>query len=215
MATSEAEILDQYRIALHNARHQSAISQILDEFGYGQDSLAEGDARLAAARSAFDKSRTEKSEASAAHHVFSTKKDQLIDMYALDRRKARAVLSKDPVTAKELAIVGNTPRSYIRVLEAARTFYSISLANPEIQGKLARLKITPEHLSQANTFLGEVETARANYFKELGEAQQATKYKDEAFAEIDDWMKEFYAIAKIALEESPQLVESLGRLVRS
>lgn len=202
MATSEAEILEQYRIALHNARHQAAIAEILNEFGYGPDSLALGDARLAAARSAFDGSRTEKSEASAAHHVFTTKKDQLIDMYALDRRKARAAFSKDPVTAKELAIVGNMPRSYIRVLEAARTFYSVSLANPEIQSRLAQMRITPDHLDQANTLIGEVETARANYFKELGEAQQATKRKDEAFAEI-------------ALEESPQLVESLGRLVRS
>src|SRR5690554_5646085 len=215
MATSEAEILDQYRIALHNARHQAAIAEILNEFGYGPDALAEGDAKLAAARSAFDGNRTEKSEASAAHHVFTTKKDQLIDRYALDRRKARAAFSKDPVTAKQLAIVGNMPRSFIRGLEAARTFYSVSLADPVIQGRLARLKITPEHLSQAATSLGEVETARAIYFKELGEAQHATKLKDQAFAEIDDWMKEFYAIAKIALEESPQLVESLGRLVRS
>jgi hypothetical protein len=215
MATSEAEILEQYRIALHNARHQAAIAEILNEFGYGPDTLAVGEARLAAARSAFDGSRTEKSEASAAHHVFTTKKNQLIDRYALDRRKARAAFSKDPVTAKELAIVGNMPRSYIRVLEAARTFYSVSLASPEIQGRLAQMKITPEHLGQAATLLGEVETARANYLKELGEAQNATKLKDEAFAEVDDWMKEFYAIAKIALEESPQLVESLGRLVRS
>jgi len=215
MATSEAEILEQYRIALHNARHQSAIAEILNEFGYGPDALAEGDAKLAAARSAFDGNRTEKSEASAAHHVFTTKKDQLIDRYALDRRKARAAFSKDPVTAKQLAIVGNMPRSFIRGLEAARTYYSVSLADPEIQGRLARLKITPEHLSQAATLLGEVEAARANYFKELGEAQQATKLKEEAFAQLDDWMKEFYAIAKIALEESPQLVESLGRLVRS
>src|SRR5690606_19528750 len=139
MATSEAEILDQYRIALHNARHQSAISQSLDAFGDGPDSLADGDSRLATARSAFAGNRTDRSEASAAHHPFTTKKYQLIDMYALDRRKARAALSKDPVTAKELAIIGNTPRSYIRVLEAARTFYSVSLANPEIQSKLARL----------------------------------------------------------------------------
>src|SRR5690606_6841636 len=89
MATSEAEILEQYRIALHNARHQAAIAEILDEFGYGPDTLAVGDAKLAAARSAFDGSRTEKSIASAAHHLFSTKRDQLIDRYALDRRKAR------------------------------------------------------------------------------------------------------------------------------
>src|SRR5690606_3382554 len=215
MATSEAEILEQYRIALHNARHQAAIAEILEEFGYGPDSLAVGDAKLAAARSAFDGLRTEKSEASAAHHVFTTKRDQLVDIYALDRRKARAVLTKDPVIAKQLAILGNTPRSYIRMLEAARTFYSVSLAHPEIQARLAQLRITADHLNHANNLLGEGEKARANYFKELGEAQQATKFKDEAFAEIDDWMKEFYAIAKIALEESPQLMESLGRLVRS
>src|SRR5690606_10522184 len=47
------------------------------------------------------------------------------------------------------------------------------------------------------------------------ESQNATKLKDAAFARVDDWMKEFYFIAKIALEESPQLAESLGRLVRS
>lgn len=215
MATSEAEILEQYRIALHNARHQTAIAEILDEFGYGPDTLAVGDAKLAAARSAFDGSRTEKSEASAAHHLFSTKRDQLIDRYALDRRKARVVFAKDPVTAKKLAIAGNMPRSYIRMLEAARTFYSVSLDDPEIQSRLARVKITPEQLREVAPLLAEVEAARAIYFKELGEAQQATKLKDEAFAEIDDWMKEFYAMAKIALEESPQLLESLGRLVRS
>src|SRR5690606_38610136 len=119
MATSEAEILEQYRIALHNARHQAAIAEILHEFDYGPETLAVGDAKLAAARSAFDGSRTEKSEASAAHHLFSTKRDQLIDRYALDRRKARVVFAKDPVTAKKLAIAGNMPRSYIRMLEAA------------------------------------------------------------------------------------------------
>src|SRR5690606_5257653 len=161
MATSEAEILEQYRIALHNARNQPAIAQVLDEFGYGPDTLTVGDARLAAARSAFDGNRTERNEASAAHHVFTTKKDQLIDMYALDRRKARAVFNKDPIIAKQLAIVGSMPRSFIRGLEAARTFYSVSLADPEIQGKLARMKITPEHLGHANTLLGEVEVARA------------------------------------------------------
>src|SRR5690606_898326 len=164
MATSEAEILDQYRIALHNARHQSAISQILDEFGYGPDTLAEGDARLAAARSAFDGNRTERSEASAAHHVFSTKKDQLIDRYALDGCRVKSAFCYYPATANERATVGNTPGSYFWEQEAARTFYSVSLANTEIHGKFARLKSTPENLSQANTFLGEVETARANYF---------------------------------------------------
>src|SRR5690606_26101794 len=92
-----------------------------------------------------------------------------------------AVFAKEPVTAKKLAIAGNMPRSYIRMLEAARTFYSVSLDDPEIQSRLARVKITPEQLREVAPLLAEVEAARAVYFKELGEAQHATKLKDEAF----------------------------------
>ena len=51
--------------------------------------------------------------------------------------------------------------------------------------------------------------------KEKGESQDATKLKDTAFGELDDWMRDFYAVAKIALEDNPQLLESLGKFVRS
>jgi len=39
--------------------------------------------------------------------------------------------------------------------------------------------------------------------------------KDAAFAKIDDWMSEFYAEAKIGLEDNPQLLEALGKTVKS
>ncbi len=39
--------------------------------------------------------------------------------------------------------------------------------------------------------------------------------KDAAFAKIDDWMSEFYAEAKIELEDNPQLLEALGKTVKS
>lgn len=51
--------------------------------------------------------------------------------------------------------------------------------------------------------------------REKGESQDATKLKDTAFIELDDWMSEFYVVAKIALEDNPQLLESLGKFVRS
>jgi len=63
--------------------------------------------------------------------------------------------------------------------------------------------------------VGEVETARGQYIAERGESQEATLEKDQAFAQIDDWMSDFFAVDKLALEEKPQLLESLGKLVRS
>jgi hypothetical protein len=40
------------------------------------------------------------------------------------------------------------------------------------------------------------------------------KNKDTAFAKLDDWMSEFYAVPRIGLEDNPQLLESLGKVVK-
>ena len=53
------------------------------------------------------------------------------------------------------------------------------------------------------------------YLREKGESQDATKLKDAPFIELEDWMREFYTVAKIALKDNPQLLESLGKFVRS
>ena len=69
-------------------------------------------------------------------------------------------------------------------------------------------------MTAANALIPEVEAARAAYLKEKGESQDATTIKDTAFAKLDDWMSEFYAVARIALEDNPQLLEALGLIVK-
>ena len=79
---------------------------------------------------------------------------------------------------------------------------------------------TSPGLSQAETLeqyrmIADLEAARSEYLKEKGESQDSTKAKEAAFANIDDWMSEFYAVARIGLEDNPQLLEALGKTVRS
>ncbi len=61
----------------------------------------------------------------------------------------------------------------------------------------------------------DLEAARAAYIKEKGESQNATGIKDAAFSKMNDWMSEFYAVARIGLQARPQLMEALGKSVRS
>jgi hypothetical protein len=211
---SEADTLELYRVALENAETQSEIAAVMAELGYDSAKITEGKNLLAETRSSYDFNKTEDDETSAASAAFSDKKAELEKVFKLQRKKAKVIFRNDSLTADKLAISGEMPRTYIKWLEAAKKFYSVATTDTDIQTKLSRLAITADSLTAANTLITELEAARAEYLKEVGESQDATKAKDAAFAMMDDWMSEFYAVARIGLEDNPQLLEALGKVVR-
>jgi len=71
---------------------------------------------------------------------------------------------------------------------------------------LTLLKVTTDKLNATNTLITNLETARSEYLREKGESQNSTKIKDAALYKFNHWMSEFYAVAKITLEDKPQLL---------
>lgn len=212
---TEAEALEQYRVSLDNVEIQPEIATTMAEFGYDSTLIAEGKTLLTETRQIFDLNQTEDDETSEAHTIFKTLKASLEETYSMHRKKAKVIFRNDSKTMDKLAVSGSLPKAYIKWLEVVRKFYSVALKDAGIQSKLVRLKITADDLTAASILVSDLEAARAEYLREKGESQDTTKAKDAAFAKMDDWMSEFYAIAKIALEDKPQLLESLGKFVRS
>ena len=83
------------------------------------------------------------------------------------------------------------------------------LNNSELQAKVARLKLTQEGITKALELIEQVNLLRSEFLKELGESQLSRKTKDEALAAIELWMREFYAVAKIALDDKVKLLKAL------
>jgi len=213
--SSEAQILEQYRVSFENVENQLEIATIMAEFGYDETLIAEGKSLFTKTQNAYNNNKTEDDETSEAYNNFTTKKEELSIVYMLHRKKGKVVFRKDASTLNNLGLTGSLPRIYVKWLETVKKFYSTAIGNTKIETELARLKVTPTELQDTVALIAELESARAEYLKEKGESQDATKLKDAAFVELDDWMREFYAVAKIALEDNPQLLESLGRFVRS
>ena len=212
---TETGRLEEYRIALDNAEKQAQIAAVLAELGFTSEVIGKGKTLLLATRQAYDTNQTEDDETTAAYAAFDNKKVLLEDIFDIHRKKAKVVFRNDSLTADKLAISGAIPRTYIKWVESAKKFYSVASTDTAIQGKLARLKISPEDLTAATTLITDLEAARSFYLIEKGESQDATKAKDAAFYKIDDWMSEFFAVAKIGLEDNPQLLEALGKIVRN
>lgn len=213
--TSEVQTIEQYRIALENAENQSLIATTLAEFGYDSEEIKKGKLIWQDANNAYELNKTEDDETNEAYANFISKKNTLADTYSLHRKKAKVIFRNDNITLEKLGIKGSIPQAYIKWMEIVKKFYQISALDTEIQSKLIRLKITTEELSAANILITELETARAVYLREKGESQDATRTKDEAIAKLDDWMRDFYAVARIGLEDHPQLLESLGKIVKN
>lgn len=211
---SEAEILELYRVALQNAETQPEIAAAMTLVGYNSAKIAEGKTLWTQTRAAFDANKTEDDETSEAYNTFTTLKSELDATYGKHRKKAKVVFRNDSLNAEKLGITGELPRAYVKSIEAAKKFYNEVSANESILTQLGRLAVTSTEITAAIALIANIETARANYLREAGESQTATKAKDAAFAQMDEWMSDFYAVARIALEDSPQLLEVLGKIVK-
>ena len=210
---SEAAILEQYRVALENVKNQPAIATEMAELSYDIPKITEGEQLLATTRGAYDTKQQEDNETIEASATFKKEKETLSEMYKKHRKKAKAILRKQPEALKKLGLTNTTPKAYTNWIETIRTFYSTT--DQAIMEQLATLKITAEDMTTGLAQIQKVEQARAEYLKEVGESEDATKQKDAAFAKLDDWMRDFYAVANIALEDQPQLMEALGRKRKS
>lgn len=210
---TEAHTLEQYRVALNNVQQQPIIASAMAELGYENPKIIEGTQLLEQTRAAFDFNKQEDDETNEASAKFKAEKAKLDELYRLHRKKAKVTFRKQPETLKRLELLGKAPTAYTNWIESIKKLYN-NITDQEIQ-QLATIKLTQNEVDEGKNLINAVEAARSEYLREVGESQDATKQKDAAFAKMEDWMRDFYAVAAIALDDKPQMMEALGKLRKS
>ncbi len=212
--TKEERLLE-ISLRIDNSLSNAEILGLVSEYGYTETKLNEGKALYEATNTLFIKQKTEYAEQYAATIAVDEKWKTAHAAYMKQVKVARVALQKDTGAYLKLGLVGARKEAIAGWLLQTSQFYTNALADSGILTKLAEYGITQTKLEEAKALVDEVEAANVEQQKEIGEAQQATLDRNTKYGELTEWDSKYVAIARIALEERPQLLEELGILERS
>ena len=198
------------QVAIDNAISDNDVKTFLAEYGYDETRLGEGKNLLDTANQLQQMQQKEYGDQYEATDALSLAHTNANKEYMKFVKIARVALKSDYAVIKKLDLGGNRKTTFSGWMGQARQFYLNALADSTVLEKMAGYGITQTKLENGKTLLNQAEAANADQKKEKGEAQQATLERDKAIDNLEEWLSDFIVIARIALEEKPQLLEKLG-----
>lgn len=213
MANPKRSIADRLlaaQVAIENAISDTEVKSLLTVFGYGDDRLNTGKALLDTVNQLQQQQQKEYGDQFEATDALNETWDNANKEYMRLVKVARIALKSEHACYLKLDLIGRRKESLSGWLKQAKQFYLNALADNVVLEKMAEFGMSQEKLEAGKTLVEQTETANAAQKKEKGEAQEATQKRDEALDDLEEWLSDFIAIARIALEDHPQLIEKLG-----
>lgn len=198
------------QVAIENALSNTTIKEALALFGYDDAKLEAGKTLYEAAQDAQSKQKQEYGDQFAASDELNAAMSAANLIYMRHVKVARIALRSQRGASEALQLTGRRKQSYSGWIKQASIFYTNALASTAEKAALAGFGIDEQALLDGQAQVTDVQAKLAAQLKEKGEAQAATQGRDEALDALLDWISDFTAITRIALEDQPQLLEMLG-----
>ncbi|WP_417912356.1 hypothetical protein [Candidatus Electronema sp. TJ] len=203
--------LNRYLTGLTNALDVPELQSRVALYGYTPDKLNQ---MLTQRQQAFDlylAQKTEYSEQHAATAAFEQAWKTAHETYMRLVRLGRILFRDDHAVFVKLTLNEERKRTFSGWLAQANTFFSNLLSDQNALAKYDQYNTPPNAINAAKVLVDVAEQANIIQAKETGEAQQATKERDGKMDALDSAMSEFYALAELACEDAPELLEMLDR----
>ncbi|MGB5050596.1 MAG: hypothetical protein WBO46_16740 [Caldilineaceae bacterium] len=207
---SIASRLESAHLALTNALAESDLLEALSAYGYDEARLLEGKSYYESALAHFHQQQEHQHRYRAASLAQRQADEAATQAYMHAVKLCRVICRKDPVAYRRLGLTGKRHKSFANRVVQMRLFYTAALDSPDILTVLSAYGLSEGQLQNELAQVAVLETAHAQRERENGAAQNATQTHQQALAELDRWMGEFVAIARLALAQTPQRLEMLG-----
>lgn len=194
-----------------NATAHPEIQKKMNALGFSARRILEGSALLDAARAGQIDKHEKYSEQQQVSARLSSDFEQARLRFREHVRIVRFALRHEPAMLASF----NVQRLSFRIepwLLQAGEFYRVAASHSEL---LDRHGLSVEEVSQAKAGIEALSAQRNQRMRCKGDAQEATRLRDTSLKALKRWMSDFRAIARIALRDSPQLMEALGMVVKA
>jgi len=210
MEKRDESLMMKAELCITNARAVQAIGDGLRAFGYGPERIDEGSRLVTKARQLDAAQQKEYGEQYQATVDLNDLIDRLNVEYKKHLQLARIAMPNDAAAFAALQMGGPRKKSVSGCIAQVGSFYTNLLGNTTWQEAMKRYGADRAQLDVAQVLLRKAEQAYALQMKEMGDAQSATKLRDEAIDAVQAWYSPLAQVARIAFAGQPQLLEMLG-----
>jgi len=208
-----AELLEQRRVLIFNSS-KPEIATLLQSYGIDSTHLENGVNLYNSVITATENQRREQQEQGLAYDNLYVSKNDFATRYKKTFKIAKMASRTDANLQDRLKVNAPVERAIESWILQAIDFYNRLNNEPDFITVLNKYGITSETISQEKQIADNLRLLRNEAMSEKGQAQEATRVRDVELEKLDDYCYELKTIAKIALENQPQLLEELGILVR-
>ena len=196
---------------IKNGTEQLSIQNSMGLFGFTPQRFLEGDGLLTNAKQLHSQKSDLYGDKLEISSQLKIQEEEARQTFMDQVATVRYVFRNEPATLSKFNVSKVSRKMSAWTLQAAY-FYSKA---EEYADVLAVQGLSPEVLAQTAAMIQAVADARNQRLMRKGEAEEATRMRNESVKALKEWMKDFRGIARIALKDSPQLLEALGIVVKA
>ena len=204
-----AAFLQRSNTALTNAQAADTLP-LLEKRGY---TAADFTQKLADTTALRTLNEAQKSQYGGQHQStddYHVAQDTVHKTYMDDVQLARLLFKKNTAALDALGLRGDRAHSQSGYASQGLLFYNNALNSDDYIAALAKKGISKDDLQTGQAAFKNLQTLSAVQDKQTGTAEGSTDRRDAAYDSLHEWISEFYATAKIALKEQPDLLKGLG-----
>src|SRR5690554_144248 len=206
--------LDAYRALIVNSRNEE-LAPLFAIHGIDAAFLDEGDTILRDTMQLMEVQKKEYQEEREAFDTFYATKDQVEQTFINTREAVKQLSKNNPDLQDRLRFSPMSKLPHGDWIQVGVEFYDSLLRETAFAERLARFNITVDRLNREKQELEALRGLRTRTLVEKGQAQEATRLRNQKLEELEDYCSLLKTMASIALQGRPQLMETLGVMVRS